>query len=84
MTDRQLRRVGAATLALAALVAVVPVHAATPDAMDPKVREDAKASVERGLQYLRGREAADGSWSKSVGVTALALQGFLQSPKGYK
>ena len=84
MTDRPLRVVAAATLALAALLAVLPGRAATPDAMDPKVREDAKASVERGLQYLRGREAADGSWSKSVGVTALALQGFLQSPKGYQ
>jgi squalene-hopene/tetraprenyl-beta-curcumene cyclase len=35
------------------------------------------------LHYLRINQADDGSWSDSVGVTALGLRAFLQSHRGY-
>jgi squalene-hopene/tetraprenyl-beta-curcumene cyclase len=51
--------------------------------MDPELASKAKRAVDKGLHYLRGTQAEDGSWSKSVGVTALALRGFLDSHRGY-
>lgn len=51
--------------------------------MDPEVREKAGRAVDAGLHYLRGKQADDGSWSGSVGVTALGLRAFLQSHRGY-
>jgi squalene-hopene/tetraprenyl-beta-curcumene cyclase len=51
--------------------------------MDDALTEQAKRAVDAGLHYLRGTQAEDGSWSKSVGVTALGLRAFLESPRGY-
>jgi squalene-hopene/tetraprenyl-beta-curcumene cyclase len=51
--------------------------------MDPEVREKAQRAVDAGLHYLRNNQADDGSWSNSVGVTALGLRAFLQSHRGY-
>lgn len=68
--------------ALAALVALVgSAHA--DGGLDPALRTRTEASIEHGLAFLRTREAPDGSWSKSVGVTALDLRAFLTSPKHY-
>jgi squalene-hopene/tetraprenyl-beta-curcumene cyclase len=50
--------------------------------IDPQLRGDTEKAIEHGLAFLRGRQAADGSWSKSVGVTALDVRGFLESPRG--
>lgn len=47
-------------------------------------RGKAEQAVEAGLKFLRSSQAEDGSWSKSVGVTALALRAFLDSPHGYR
>ena len=52
-------------------------------AMDPALAEKATQAVDKGLSYLRSTQAEDGSWSKSVGVTALALRAFIESPHGY-
>jgi squalene-hopene/tetraprenyl-beta-curcumene cyclase len=52
-------------------------------AMDPALREKAGRAADAGLHYLREHQAEDGSWSESVGVTALALRAFLESHRGY-
>ena len=51
--------------------------------MDPELQSKAKRAVDAGLHYLRTNQADDGSWSDSVGVTALGLRAFLQSHRGY-
>ncbi|NOX68275.1 MAG: terpene cyclase/mutase family protein [Gammaproteobacteria bacterium] len=58
-------------------------QAADPVGMNPELRNKAKRAVDAGLHYLRGQQAEDGSWSNSVGVTALGLRAFLQSHRGY-
>jgi squalene-hopene/tetraprenyl-beta-curcumene cyclase len=56
---------------------------AADDPMDPKLREQARRAVDRGLNYLRTQQAEDGSLSKSVGITSLALKAWLTSHRGY-
>jgi squalene-hopene/tetraprenyl-beta-curcumene cyclase len=58
-------------------------QAAEPENMDSDLRDRGKRAVDAGLHYLRGSQADDGSWSNSVGVTALGLRAFLQSHRGY-
>jgi squalene-hopene/tetraprenyl-beta-curcumene cyclase len=57
-------------------------HAADAD-MDPQLRSKAKRAVDNGLRFLREQQAEDGSWSASVGITALAVRAFLQSHRQY-
>ena len=61
--------------------------------MDPKLVDDARLSIHRGLQFLKSQQNADGSWTdkigrkvhyeyrgktgKHVGVTSLACLAFL-------
>jgi squalene-hopene/tetraprenyl-beta-curcumene cyclase len=59
------------------------VGAAEQREMDPELREKARRAVDAGLHYLRLSQAPDGAWSKSVGVTAIALHAFLGSHRGY-
>ena len=56
-------------------------HAA--ETMDPALRRRAVRAVAGGLHYLRGQQAPDGSLFKNVGITALALRAFLESPSKY-
>jgi len=58
-------------------------HTAIADRMDPDLRQEAQRAVDAGLHYLRVNQADDGSWSESVGVTALGLRAFLQSHRAY-
>lgn len=51
--------------------------------MDAELKNKAGRAVDAGLHYLRQEQADDGSWSNSVGITALALRGFLESHRGY-
>ena len=51
--------------------------------MDPALHEKAKRATDAGLHYLREQQAEDGSWSNSVGITALALRAFLESYRKY-
>lgn len=67
---------------LGALLLATGVGAADPP-MDAKLKDQAKHAVDAGLHYLREHQAEDGSWSGSVGVTALALRAFLESHRGY-
>jgi squalene-hopene/tetraprenyl-beta-curcumene cyclase len=64
-----------------AMFAAPLAHAA--DAMDPQLRRRAVRAVAGGLHYLRVQQAPDGSLLKSVGITALALRAFLESPEKY-
>ena len=70
-------------LATPAWLAFAAVPAAAAGAMDPELRRRTVRAVAGGLHYLRGQQAADGSVLKSVGVTALALRAFLESPEKY-
>jgi squalene cyclase len=68
-------------LPVCAVLAVPSARAA--NAMDPELQRRAKRAVAGGLHYLRGQQAADGSVFKNVGITALALRAFLESPENY-
>ena len=58
------------------------VHAAA-DNMDSALKKKAKRATDNGMRYLREHQAEDGSWSQSVGITALALRAFLESRRHY-
>ncbi|WP_058556866.1 prenyltransferase/squalene oxidase repeat-containing protein [Thiohalocapsa sp. ML1] len=64
-----------------------PISNAAPAAASPalpaELRSKVKRAIDDGLRYLREAQADDGSWSDSVGVTALALRAYLESPRGY-
>ena len=67
----------------AALLLAGPVVADDDPGMDPELHSKARRAVDAGLHYLRVNQADDGSWSGSVGVTALGLRAFLESHRGY-
>jgi len=71
-----------ALLTLAAALALAPTAQAA-EKMDPQLKEKARRAIDGGLHYLRGQQAENGSLSGSVGITALALRGFLESHRGY-
>jgi len=48
-------------------------------ATDPALISQAKRAADSGLRYLRANQGEDGSWSGSVGITALALRAFLEN-----
>lgn len=52
-------------------------------ATDPALIGEAKRAADSGLRYLRTHQGEDGSWSGSVGITALALRAFLENRRGY-
>ena len=63
---------------------ILPIFSyAADDPMDSELRGKSKRAVDYALHYLRETQEKDGSWSKSVGVTALALRAFLESPRKY-
>lgn len=70
-------------LALSASLALAAESARAADKMDPQLQARCKRAIAGGLHYLRGQQAPDGSLLKSVGITALALRGFLESPEAY-
>jgi squalene-hopene/tetraprenyl-beta-curcumene cyclase len=51
--------------------------------IDPSLRSRAQRAVDEGLSYLRDTQSPDGSWSGSVGATAIALRAFLESHRAY-
>lgn len=76
------------TLALAEAPKETPAAPASPAeapaaTLDKALTEKLKRAIDNGLRYLRDHQAEDGSWSNSVGVTALALRAYLESPRGY-
>lgn len=71
------------TILLTACVLLLPSLGLAAPAMDPALKKKAQRATDRGLHYLREHQQQDGSWSDSVGVTALALRAFLGSHRGY-
>ena len=71
-------------LVLPAGLLLAAASARAAERMNPQLRQRAKRAIAGGLHYLRGQQAPDGSLLKSVGVTALALRGFLESPEAYR
>src|SRR5262245_29556179 len=70
-----------AAITAAALVGLASVPTSTP-AQDAKKRVDVDAMVEKGLEYLKKTQAADGHWEAQGGqypttMTALAGMCFL-------
>jgi squalene-hopene/tetraprenyl-beta-curcumene cyclase len=68
---------------LFSLLSTITVSAAGDAKMDPDIRSKSKRAADQGMRYLRENQADNGSWSKSVGITALALRAFLESHRGY-
>jgi squalene-hopene/tetraprenyl-beta-curcumene cyclase len=69
-------------VAFGLLVAVSGANAA-PSALSSATRDKADRAVDAGIAFLRKTQARDGSWSKSVGVTALAARAMLESHRKY-
>ena len=79
-----MRRSFVHTLAVCALAWVLPgLGSAETNGLDPELRSKAKRATDAGLHFLRGTQAEDGSYSKSVGVTAIALRAYFTSHRGY-
>jgi squalene-hopene/tetraprenyl-beta-curcumene cyclase len=68
---------------LFSLAGVSQAFAADNAKMDPSIHSKAKRAADQGMRYLRENQGKDGSWSNSVGITALALRAFLESHRGY-
>jgi squalene-hopene/tetraprenyl-beta-curcumene cyclase len=68
---------------LFALVSLAAAPAFAQSKMDPALRSTAQRAVDEGLRYLRGTQLEDGSWSHSVGITALALRAYVESHRTY-
>jgi squalene-hopene/tetraprenyl-beta-curcumene cyclase len=64
-------------------LSLLPLAGAAAAALDEALASKAKRAAEEGLRFLRESQGEDGSWSDSVGVTALALRAFLENPPGY-
>jgi squalene-hopene/tetraprenyl-beta-curcumene cyclase len=62
---------------------ILPVTLTAQERISPELLEKARRSADLGLRYLRNHQAEDGSWSNSVGVTALAVRAFLENRRGY-
>ena len=70
-------------ICLCILAASLTFAAEAVEQMDAVLHEKAGRAADAGLHFLRIGQAEDGSWSNSVGITALALRGFLESHRGY-
>jgi squalene-hopene/tetraprenyl-beta-curcumene cyclase len=71
-------RLWARLLLLVVVLAPLTAHAA-PSPLDPQLREQAQKAIEAGLKYLSGTQLKDGSWSHSVGITALVVRAYSES-----
>lgn len=69
--------------ALIISAAILPFASQAEILMDPELKSKAKRAIDHGLHFLRGKQEANGSWSNAVGVTAIALRAFLESPRKY-
>lgn len=71
------------TLSVLLLMSLSPFSAHAESSMNAELKEKAKQATDLGMHFLRDKQAEDGSWSKSVGITGLALRAFLESPRKY-
>lgn len=67
----------------AVLFLIVSLGLHAEDRVDKGLLSKAKRSADDGLRYLREQQAEDGSWSGSVGITALVLRAYLENRRGY-
>jgi squalene-hopene/tetraprenyl-beta-curcumene cyclase len=51
--------------------------------LSKELQTQVEDAVDRGLKFLRAQQSEDGSWSHSVGITALVVKGFMESPRKY-
>jgi len=51
--------------------------------IDAELKGEIKASIDRGLKWLRDQQAEDGSYLHHPGMTALAASAFMRSPRHY-
>jgi len=85
MFEKRLTRIlpaCAACLVIALLVSAARGAAEEASGVDLSTRKDALRAVDLGLQWLRTRQSADGSWSlkQYPAITALATRALLQDP----
>lgn len=52
--------------------------------LDEKTVKDARASVDKGLHFLREKQAENGSYGNHVGLTSMVLLAFADSHRAYK
>lgn len=70
-----------------AAVVVAGLFANTAQAREPidaKLYERAKKAVDKGLRFLRSKQAENGSYGDHVGVTATVLKAYAESHRDYK
>jgi squalene-hopene/tetraprenyl-beta-curcumene cyclase len=51
--------------------------------IDKDLKDEIKASIDRGLRWLRGQQEEDGSYLHHPGITALVATAFMRSPRHY-
>lgn len=83
MTTQLLRKLCLPVVLCLPLILALSNTALAQERIVPELLEKAKRSADLGLRYLRNTQAEDGSWSNSVGVTALAARAFLENRRGY-
>lgn len=57
--------------------------AAPPAPLDPKLEKAAREAVDKGIEFLKKQQAANGSYGDHVGLTGMALNAFATSPHHY-
>jgi squalene-hopene/tetraprenyl-beta-curcumene cyclase len=51
--------------------------------IDKDLKSEIKATIDRGLRWLRDQEEKDGSYAHHPGITALVATAFMRSPRHY-
>ena len=59
----------------------ITVHHETGESEYHELNEQVIASIDRGLEWLKGQQAEDGLFANHPGITALALTAFLRHPE---
>ncbi len=70
-------------LALSLVFAIHTYSTVYASEIDEELKSEIKASIDRGLKWLRDQQEADGSYMHHPGVTALAVTAFMRSPRKY-
>ena len=74
-------------LLVISLVIVFSIHAYSTvyaaAEIDSKLKAEVKESIDRGLKWLRGQQAENGSYLYHPGITGLVASAFMQSPRKY-
>lgn len=71
----------AVAVALAASMALMPAPAQA--APPPKLKDEVKDAIDRGIKFLRSKQDPQGSYGNYPGLTAMVLEAFAVSPRKY-